>query len=140
MVFKHRRVDCLYKKAKRYKTVLAWDRYKRLRNTYQSSLDNAEASYKKDLSGSLSSTKNTKHWWSTVKSLLGRGGQDTYPAMSHPDNGTFICDNQGKASLFNNFFLSHNKVDDSNTKLPNNNQDCQASLNEIIATEEEVYE
>ena len=135
-----RKVDRLYKKAKRYKTVLSWDRYKRLRNTYQSSLDTAEATYKKDLSGSLSSTQNTKHWWSTVKSLLGHGGQDNYPAMTHPDNGTFICDNKGKASLFNNFFLSHNKIDDSNAKLPNNYPECLASLHEIVATEEEVLD
>ena len=135
-----RQVDRLYKKAKRIKTVLSWDRYKRSRNQYQASLDEAEKQYQKGLSQSLATTKNTKTWWSTVKNMLGRGGEESYPAMKNPHDNTDVCDNKEKAELFNKFFLSHNKIDPTNVNLPNAHEIPNHVLGEIVATEDEVLE
>ena len=136
-----RRVDRLYKNAKKRKTVLSWDRYKTLRNQYQSALDEAENNFKKSRAASLQDCKNTRQWWKTVKNMLGRGGQDSYPAMIDPDTDTHVCDNKQKADLFNKFFLSHSKIDTSNTDLPNNQQPVTPNtLNDIVATEQEVLD
>ena len=45
------------------------------------SLDEAEDKYKQSLASSLASNRNTKTWWQTVKWLIGKGGDTSYPAL-----------------------------------------------------------
>jgi len=48
-----------------------WEKYTKSRNEHQNGLDTAEIKYKKSLTDSLSSNKNSKTLWLTVKWLLG---------------------------------------------------------------------
>ena len=126
-----------FRKYKKSKLPTDWDRYCNSRNTYQHGLNTAENNYKKSLTDSLSTNKNSKKWWSTVKWLIGKGGDTSYPSLII--DGKQVNDNKDKAEAFNTFFLSHSIVDDSLIKLPDVNNFPQ-NLNKIIATEEEVHD
>ena len=125
----------LFHKFKSNKTANSWEKYKDARNHYQYSLDLAEETYKNTLANSLAEEKNSKRWWTTVKSFLGRGSFNTIPPMQ--DNNTFITDSKDKADCFNRFFLSHTNVDTSQTELPNAIL-CEEKLCSIEVTEQEV--
>ena len=45
-----------------------------------------------------------------------------------------------KSTLFNNFFLSHNQIDDSNATLPPETPIPNVTLENIIASEEDLLE
>ena len=71
--------------------------------------------------------------------MLGKGGEDSYPAMKNPTDGSFASDNKSKADLFNCFFLSHSNIDTSNAHLPQEeNPQVGPTLDNIIATEAET--
>ena len=135
-----RKVDSLYKKFKKRKSDQLWERYKAMRNYYQSELDSAEKMYKQSLSDSLCESRNTKQWWKTVNTMLGRGGNDSYPPLKQPDGENYISDNAGKAKLFNDFFLSSNKIDTDNINLPNVNTVGNLELSTIVASEQDVID
>ena len=114
-----------------------FESYKKLRNTYQQQLDEAEQVYRQSLTSSLSVQRNSKSWWNTVKSLLGKGGDTSYPPLIVNDNA--ITENKAKAEAFNNFFLSHSNINDSNAELPNPGILREGLIN-IDITEEEVHD
>ena len=76
-----RNVQRLFHKFKRVKSTANWESYKKLRNDYQQALDQAENDYKNSLTNSLADSKNSKVWWRTVKSLLGKGSFRSLPIM-----------------------------------------------------------
>ena len=57
------------------------EKYRQLRNEYQRGLDEAEIKYKESLASTLQVNRNTKRWWQTVKWLLGKDGDRSYPAL-----------------------------------------------------------
>ena len=131
---------CMLRNFKKYKHSnkdTDWDNYKNSRNEYQYLLTKAEQDYKKSLCDSLSSNRNCKKWWSTVKWLLGKGGDTSYPSLTV--NNKSVTDNKEKAEEFNNFFLSHSNIDDSLAHLPND-INFEDSLEYIVATEHEVFD
>ena len=115
-----------------------WEKYKKLRNDYQRGLNEAEQIYKQQLNDSLASSKTTKHWWNTIKHVIGRGNDDSYPPILNPVNNEHVFSVEDKASLFNNFFLSHNKINVKNAVLPDKQTEPDHVLEDVIATEEEV--
>jgi hypothetical protein len=127
----------LFRKFKNNRSEQNWETYRQSRNYYQHSLDLAEEEYKNSLTNSLSDCKNTKIWWRTVKSLLGKGSFRSLPPMKF--NNTFITDDKQKASVFNDFFLSHSNIDTSNAHLPAGD-DIEEKLVSITVTEQEVYD
>ena len=135
-----RKVDRLYHRAKKKNRNYLWDRYKLLRNNYQNELDRAEVNYKKKISESLSHSRNSKEWWSTVNHLLGRGGNDAYPPLKDPESDSYVSDNQKKAELFNDFFLSSNRINSDNIHLPNLAVDNDFEIRTVIATEQDVID
>ena len=126
-----------FHKHKRTKNENHWNNYKSLSNEYHVKLNEAEAKYKQSLCDTLSTSKNSKSWWSTVKWLLGKGGDTSYPAMNV--NGKQITDNKLKAEEFNNSFLSYSNIDESSAELPPD-EDFPQHLDSIVATEAEVYD
>ena len=94
-----RKVHRLFTLAKKNPSEHNWDRYRSVRNEYKLSLDSAQNAHKAKIANSLASSRNSKQWWTTVKNMLGRGSDDTYPAMSH--GNTYVTDNKDKATMFN---------------------------------------
>ena len=113
-----------------------FETYKKLRNNYQQMLDEAERAYRESLTSSLSNQRNTKIWWNTVKNLLGKGGDTSYPPLNVNDNT--ITDNKDKAEAFNNFFLSHSNIDERNANLPPDPGILPEGLQSIEVSEDEV--
>ena len=136
-----RKVNRLFKKAKRTLNPNHWNDYKQASREYKSKLDIAEENYNKSLYGSLVTSRNNKMWWKTVNNILGRGGDDSYPPITDPTSNTSATHNSDKVELFKNYFLSHSNIDTSNARLPNEiNQMPELNLDNISATEDEVLD
>ena len=133
-----RKVNRLFRKFKKKKTEPTWQAYKEIRNKYQKELTESETKYRKSLHAVLSNSKNTKKWWSTVKDILGKGNDTSYPTLVNGDN--YAQTNEEKANQFNEFFLSHNTIDTSNASLPEVPQINLQGLSSIKATENEIYD
>ena len=136
-----RRVKRLFHCAKKGNKPCQWDRYKHEMSNYKNMLDEAEDKYKMKLGETLTESRNSKKWWGTVKSMLGKGSDDSYPAMINNIDNSFVTDNRAKAALFNSFFLSHCNIDTNNANLPNvkiTNNDT--TIDEITASEAEVLD
>ena len=132
-----RRMLRAYHKFKSTKRENDWASYKTLKNEYHHGLDEAEAAYKQSLSSSLEHQRNSKRWWQTVKWLLGKGGDTSYPSLNINDKNINL--NKEKAEAFNNFFLSHSSIDESNAVLPDDNE-FPEGISNIVATENEVHD
>ena len=132
-----RNVQRLFHKFKRVKSTANWESYKKLKNDYQQALDQAENDYKNSLTNSLADSKNSKVWWRTVKSLLGKGSFRSLPIMK--DNNKNLIGSKEKADAFNNFFLSHSNIDTSNAQLPPGDN-FEAKLVSVKASEQEVLD
>ena len=130
-----RKMNRMFNIFKRTNNSRHWDKYGLLRTEYQQNLDEAEANYKKNLSFSLSNAKCSKKWWSTVKWLIGKGGDTSYPVLNC--NNSAVTDNKEKACKFNDFFLSHSTIDTTNATLPNDPLN-QVQFDFISAKENEV--
>ena len=132
-----RNVQRLFHKFKKVKSTANWESYKKLRNDYQQALDQAENDYKNSLTDSLANSKNSKVWWRTVKSLLGKGSFRSLPIMK--DNNKNLIESKEKADAVNIFFLSHSNIDTSNAQLPPE-ENFEAKLVSVKASEQEVLD
>ena len=124
-------------KFRKFNKLRDWNLYRALNCEYHNKLDEAESSHTAKLSSSLASNRNTKQWWTTVKWLLGKGGDVSYPCLDV--NGTTVSDCKEKAQHFNNFFLSHSKIDATQSTLPNSCFDPPSFVS-VEATEDEVFD
>ena len=102
-----------YKSAKNTGNTNDWNKYKTLNREYHECLNTAENEYNKKRNESLSCNRNSKTWWKIVNEILGRGGNDSYPPMHDEANDRYAADSKTKADMFNNYFLSHSKVNTS---------------------------
>ena len=132
-----RRVMRTFHKFKKFNRQKDWNLYKSLNKEYHNKLDEAESSYNAKLSSSLASSRNTKKWWTTVKWLIGKGGDVSYPSLNI--NGDTVSDCKEKAQCFNDFFLSHSRIDSSQSNLPNLPPDPPMFVS-VEATEDEVFD
>ena len=82
--------------------------------------------------------RNSKACWRVVKKILGKGSTDSHPAIEHPVSKQLVHDNEEKATLFNNFFLSHSNIDLTNAELPNEDPSNEKNLSHIDVSETEV--
>ena len=135
-----RKIIRLYHNAKKKMNAYHWNKYKVFRNEYQCNLDKAEGDYTQALNDSLKQNRNNKGWWATVKRIIGKGNDDSYPPIINPDSNTHVSNLKEKATLFNNLFLSHSNINLTNSKLPDLNKTPEITLNNVIATEKEVHD
>ena len=128
------------KEARRLNTERLWQKFRDLRNLYNRSIIEAKEIYNNKLCDLLAdqSKKGTKNWWRVAKNFMGNNTSSTYPPLFQNNNLT-VTDNESKCNLFNNFFLGHSNIDDSNATLPDLTP-SQNSLNRIEISEEEVFE
>ena len=132
-----RRMQHCFKKYKKSQSEVHWLNYKNERNEYQRQLGEAEAEYKDSISKTQATSKNNKVWWGTMKTMLGKGRDTSYLSLSV--NNKTIIDSDGKATEFNNFFLSHSNIDLTNAQLPAD-QNFPTTFNKITATVNDVHD
>ena len=132
-----RKVKRAFNKFKQVKNSVNSNRYKNISKLYHSELDIAEYEHKRKISESLTNENNCQRWWHKAKSLMGKGEYKSLPPIKN--NDSFINDNKQKAEAFNNFFLSHSKIDDSNHSLPEQDE-IEARFCNITVTEQDVLD
>ena len=71
--------------------------------------------------------------------ILGRGNNQSYPPVKD-DNGIYATSSCDKAQLFNDYFLSHCKVDETNARLPPDNDTPTFKLDHITVSEDDVFD
>jgi len=130
-----RKLNRLFRKFCNSKNNSDWLNYSELHNAYHKKLNETEKAYNEGLSNSLATSRNSKTWWRTVKHMIGRGGDRSYPALS--DGNNMIVTNTDKATAFNQFFLSQSKIDSSSARLPYG-PNPPVELDTITASEQEV--
>ncbi len=135
-----RKVIRLYHKAKSKMTSYHWNSFKSYRNTYHECLTKAELEYNQDLCDSLNTCRNGKKWWQTVKHMIGKGNDQSYPPTFDENSKCYVTSFHKKPELFNNFFLSHSNVDSSNVQLPDDNGSPDFVLDSVVVSENEVYD
>ena len=133
-----RKLIRLYHKAKVKMNSYHWNQYKSYRNTYHENLSKAEDDYNKKLCDSLNTKQNDKKWWSTVKCLLGKGNNQSYPPIYDESKRCYVSSSKDKATVFNDFFLSHSNIDTTNAQLPYDDSSPEFNLDNITATEQEI--
>ena len=119
-------------------TAYRWEKYNDLKHSYLDELKESEKLYHEKLARSLSQERNTSQWWSTLKHVLGKGDDSSYPPLK--SNQDFITDNKDKAELFNQFFISNSNIDTSNAALPDFTYLTDQRLEDLVASEEEVLD
>ena len=106
-----------YKKAKRTNSELHWHKFRRLRNNVIQTIRKYKDDHFLKLAETLkSSNKNSKSWWSTMKSVLNKNVKKSIPPLQH--NDSLLSNDIDKANLLNNFFRDQTLVNDTNTDTP----------------------
>ena len=134
-----RKLVRFYRKAKDTQSEYHWQKYKEFNKLYHECLDEAERNYDKEFCESLGKCRNSSRWWRNVSYILGRGNTMSYPPI-RGDNGVIATNAIDKANLFNDYFLSHSKIDDHDTQLPAANDVPPFILENVTTTEEEVLD
>jgi len=141
-----RKIDRLYKSLRATLSVDSnekWQMYYSLRNTYKMKIKEAVNEYNERFNVGLGdSSINDKKWWTTVNKLLGKSKDDSVPPMYDSVTDSHITKSIDKAEYFNKYFLSHNRIDASNSELPEfTHVGSDVHVLEIIqVTEEEVLD
>ena len=134
---KHK-VNRAYHAMKQNQTEYRWEKYISLRTKYLDELKASEKAYNERLSHSLSEQRGSSRWWSTVKHLLGKSDDSSYPPLKV--NNDYVTDNKAKADIFNSFFINNSNIDTSSAELPDFNYLTDQRLSEIITNEGEVHD
>lgn len=134
-----RQVMRAFYRAKDSKDPDHWERYKTLNTQYCHDIEEAKSNHFKAINNSLHNPQNLgpRKWWQIVKNVLGFGPDSDIPCIKG-NNGEIISDNLGKAEAFNDFFLSHSNIDDSNANLPDEAPTCDSNIDSIFVTTKEV--
>lgn len=106
-----------YKKAKRTNSENHWTKFRKLRNNVIQLLRKGKDDHFLKLADKLKTdNRNTKSWWSTMKSVINTNTKSSIPPLQH--NDILLSDDNDKANLLNNFFRDQTLVNDSNIDVP----------------------
>ena len=122
----------------RHKSPEAWEIYRRQRNFTTTLIRKRKLIYYDTLNAKLQNPKiGPKKWWSIVKSLYGSKIQCSTPTLI--ENNCLVSDAKEKAALFNDYFVTQSRVNDTDATLPNLEvfQSC-ITLSNISTSEYEV--
>ena len=132
-----RKRNRLYKKYKLNKTAERYEAFKKLRNDVTAHLRKSKKEYFESLACKLkSSSLSSSDYWKTLKSFIKLSTDTSIPPIFH--NGSYVSDNDHKAKLLNEFFVSQTIIDDSSATLPNITFPVEDTLNNIMITVDEV--
>ena len=93
-----REKDMAHNLAKQTNLPVAWNNFRKIRNTYTGKLREAEFQYKRKLANKLENpaTINPKQWWHLTKQFLGKHNSDSIPPLTDPASNNTIFDNKDK--------------------------------------------
>ena len=128
----------MYWKAKRSNAVTDWERFRSVRNNYNTKIKEAKENSEKSQAHRLKDRESlsSKKWWRLAKSFLKKEGNSTYPPLKIDDD--LVCEDKAKAEAFNDFFLQSSTVDDSQAPVPDNTCHADRTLGEINLTPKDI--
>jgi hypothetical protein len=127
-----------YRKAKNHNTPEFWASFRHNRNKYYQEIERSKQNYEANKYASLviEDRLNSKNWWHILKGILGQTHDSIIPPLNVDNN--IITNDKGKANAFNDYFASASKLDDSNHRLPEEDDIEVEVLDSISVTEREV--
>ena len=132
-----KKVNRLYKKARRTKNANDWENYKTHRNRYTQLCRNSKEIYENKLLDILeNSNEINKKWWNVSKKLMGKKVTHFIPPLLENDN--VVTDNKEKANLLNEYFASISTVDSTGKSVPNIFENPPNALENVTCTSEQV--
>ena len=129
---KRRKKNIAHRKAKKSNSPTDWEQFRKLRNEYNESIKAAKLKNEKDRASMLRDreTLSPKKWWRLAKSFLKKDKSPTFPPLKVGED--LVCDDEGKAEVFNNFFASSSDVDDSNAPKPDHKCVSDQKLEKVV--------
>ena len=133
-----RKKNIAHRKARSTNKPEDWDKFRRLRNSYNDSIRQSKLNCEKTKAERLRDTEtlSSKKWWRLAKSFLKQEKTSIIPPLKV---GNSIISNDGdKAEAFNNFFAKSSEIDDSQLNKPTSQCDLEQKLPSIQLTQKDV--
>ena len=134
-----RKRNRLFEKLKQENNDINRHIYKEFQRSYRLEIKRIKKEYEETKYSSLASNaeRNSKKWWSIIKSLHNKdNAHNSIPPLETDDK--IITTNAEKAEMFNKHFLSASTLNDANCLIPNNPPINESILDEIMVTIEDV--
>ena len=132
-----RKRNRLYKKYKKDRTILNYDKFKQARNEVTSNLRKAKKDYTDSLANKLkTSSLSSRDYWKTLKSFIKPSNSVTIPPLLHEN--TYVADSDEKANLLNSYFVEQTVLDEHLANLPEPDDTNDPTLNNIVFSPTEV--
>ena len=132
-----RKRNRLYKKYKKDRTILNYDKFKQARNEVTSNLQKAKKDYTDSLANKLkTSSLSSRDYWKTLKSFIKPSNSVTIPPLLHEN--TYVADSDEKANLLNSYFVEQTVLDEHLANLPEPDDTNDPTLNNIVFSPTEV--
>ena len=129
-----------HRKAIRLRTNELWETFRNSRNFYFAECARIKLEHEEKLTKNLAAETKTKpkEWWSLAKQIMGNSKTSTFPAMT--SEGQIYDTDEGKADLFNNYFLGVTRLpnDPDNLPEPEVLNLTENTLEDITITEQDV--
>ena len=134
-----RKKNIAHRKAKRSNKPADWEQFRKMRNEYNLSIKNAKANSEQTRAEKLRDKESLspKKWWRLAKSFLQKDGKKSaYPPLKVGDD--LVCDDKSKAEVFNDFFASSSKLEDSHVPKPDSTCNVERVLDKISIQEKDI--
>ena len=135
-----RKKNRLHRKAKNSNNAQNWSDFRECRNNYNYKIKEAKLKEQEKTADALRDpTKiSPKKWWKLAKTFIKEDStrSSCYPSLNV--NGNIIHDDKEKAEEFNQFFLTHSTIDDTNVPIPAHTPHTNARLSSVKITEADV--
>ena len=108
----------LHKKAKRLNTDQIWRKFRKLRNKIVKEIRSSKLNYENRIANLLkTNTQDIRTWWKLSKQVLKLDkNEETIPSLYY--NNTSYEDDEDKAEILNDYFISQAQLNDSEVILP----------------------
>ena len=127
-----------HKRAKLTNRQEHWSAFRQQRNKVIAEIRKAKKEFPKKTARKLEGEITPKKWWAVVNTLL-RGNSSKCDIPFILEGHLMISDDKEKAELFNDYFISQTRLDDS-CPTPLLAKKTISNLTEIVLTEQEVIE
>ncbi len=129
-----------HNKAKSKNTPEAWENFRNIRNKYNDKINEAKRDQERKKLDALKDPDNLapKQWWSIANSILNRRPAKSYPPLVI--NGNVITNDEEKAKIFNEYFVSFSNLIMNNSQIPLASKNPSHVLSEVVISENEVID
>ncbi len=135
-----RKKNKIHRQAKLLNTAKSWTDFREIRNHYNFKIREAKTKSQEKNAETLRDPikVSPKKWWKLAKSFIKEDStrNSCYPALNV--NNNMINDDKEKADEFNNFFLKHSNIDDTNVPIPDGTPLTDKRLYAVKVTELDV--